>query len=272
MAHREAMLAEADHQALALRGEQLHAAGFRHAFFTRGGGVSAAPFATLNFFSGSGDDPDAVAENYRRAAAHLDVPVERLYVLSQVHGTDHHVLTGEEARHDVIQWRGDVTVSGTTGVACGVRTADCVAILVGDRASGAAAAIHSGWRGTADNAAGAGVAALRTLVGGDGDLVAAVGPHIERCCFEVGPEVAKTLALRSGLGDRVVDASRTRPHVDLRAIVAHQLEAVGVHVEHVPGCTVCDSRRFHSYRRDGRVSGRMLAAIVVKGAEPSTPR
>lgn len=240
-------------------------AGFRHAFFGRQGGVSKAPFSSLNFFSGSGDDLEAVAENYRRAAASLEVQAERIYVLSQVHGIDHHVLTRASSREEVLHEQGDITLSCDEGVACGVRTADCAAVLIADRRSGAAAAVHSGWRGTVAGVAEAGVEALRKLTGHRGDLVAAIGPHIEGCCFEVGPEVAETIAACTRLGDAVVEAREPRPHVDLRRVIEHQLETAGVEVDHVLGCTVCDPSRFHSYRRDGKVSGRMLAAIVTGG-------
>lgn len=224
--------------------------------------MSAAPFASLNFFSGSGDDLDAVAENFRRAALRLEVSVAHIFVLSQVHGTAHRVLTGTEAREDVIHEQGDITLSQKAEVACGVRTADCAAILLADRRSGAVAAVHSGWRGTVEGAGPAGVAALRELIGHEGDIVAAVGPHIELCCFEVGEDVAASIAASTPLGSDVVEAREPRPHVDLRRVIERQLTDLGVEVDQVPGCTVCDVSRFHSYRRDGKVSGRMLAAIV----------
>jgi hypothetical protein len=140
--------------------------------------------------------------------------------------------------------------------------------LIADRTSGAVAAIHSGWKGTVANAAAAGVAALRELVGTLGDLVAAIGPHLEACCFEVGPDVAAALAASSPLGAAAV-LPGPRPHVDLRRIVRAQLEAAGIApgaIDDVRGCTVGDRARFHSYRRDGEMSGRLLSAIVVPAA------
>jgi len=254
--------------ALGLESPRLREAGFRHAFFMRQGGVSAPPFDSLNFFSGSGDPVEAVAENFRRAAASLAVPADQVYVLSQVHGTDHRVLAGTEPREEVLHEQGDITVSRAADVACGVRTADCVAILLADRQSGAVAAVHSGWRGTVAGAGPAGVASLRALIGDEGDIVAAVGPHIEQCCFEVGDDVAATIAEATPLGRAVVEVRDPRPHVDMRRVIDRQLTDMGVEVDHVPGCTVCDQKRFHSYRRDGKVSGRMLAAIV---AAPRSP-
>lgn len=245
----------------------LTGAGFRHAFFTREGGVSRPPFDTLSFAPSVGDDPEAVRENFARAARLLGVEAAKIFVLSQVHGVAARVIGEGDDRDAVVRERGDIVLSLARGIACGVRSADCVPVLVGDRRSGAVVAIHSGWRGTVQDAAAAGIAALRGMIGDDGDLVAAVGPHIARCCFEVGDDVAAELAGCSSLGDRaVIREPGPRPRVDLRAIVRAQLEAVGVAasaIDDVPGCTVCERARFHSHRRDGARSGRMLSAIVV---------
>ena len=240
-------------------------AGFAHDFFTRAGGVSLPPWDTLNFAGATGDDPAALRENLARAARILGVSPSQLYFVSQVHGVAACVLGGGEDREAMLHAVGDITLSRTPGVACGVRTADCVPILIADRRSGAVAAVHSGWKGTVLNAAGAGVRALRALVGDRGDLLAAIGPHIEACCFEVGADVAAELAGCSSLGEAAVIAG-TPLHVDLRRIVRAQLVAEGIEaaaIDDVRGCTVGDAARFHSYRRDGQVSGRLLSAIVV---------
>jgi len=245
----------------------LDAEGFRHAFFTRLGGVSLPPWDSLNVAAvATGDDRTAVQENIRRCAAALGVPLPRLYILSQVHGTDAHILEGTEDREEVVERRGDITASRTPGVACGVRSADCVPVLLADRKSGAVVAVHSGWRGTVANAAAAGVSVLRTLAPSP-SIVAAVGPHIEACCFEVGDDVAASLAGASDEGARVVDRKSERSHVDLRRIVRAQLVAAGVDaslVDDVRGCTVCDRARYFSYRRDAARSGRLLSAIVAR--------
>ncbi|MBL8741429.1 MAG: peptidoglycan editing factor PgeF [Myxococcales bacterium] len=240
---------------------------FSHGFFTREGGVSPAPFDSLNMAASVGDDPTNVRTNVSRAAAALGVPASRLYYLSQVHGVDAVTLTGDEVPDDVVHLRGDITLSRVAGVACGVRSADCGTLLIGDRSSGAVCAVHSGWRGTVSNAAASGIRALRDLVGGAGDLVVAIGPLIEACCFEVGDDVAAELAACSKEGEAAVDRTRAKPHVDLRRILDAQLAEAGVApdaIEHVRGCTVCDRERFFSFRRDGKASGRLLAAIVAR--------
>lgn len=258
-----------------LRSALLDAAGFSHAFFTREGGVSPLPFGPLNAAATAAvpDAPAHVRENLARMAAALGVPIERVYFLSQVHGRDCRVLRGDEDPAEVVRSEGDVTASGARGVACGVRTADCVPVLIADRRSGAVAAVHAGWRGVASHAVLAGIEAIRALAGAGPDLVAAIGPHIERCCFEVGADVARALAEASPAGDRAVDwhdraAATGAAHVDLRVALRAQLEAAGLApsaVDDVRGCTACDARRFHSFRRDGKESGRMLSAIVARG-------
>jgi polyphenol oxidase len=245
----------------------LRGAGFRHAFFTRNGGVSPPPWATLNFAASTGDAPERVAENLELAARALGVAPRHVYFLSQVHGIAARRVEAHDDRAEVLRFEGDVTMSSARGVACGVRSADCVPVLMADRTSGAVCAVHSGWRGTVQNVVRAGVDALRALLGGRGDLVCAVGPHIEACCFEVGDDVAAELVRCSDAGDGAVIEDRGMPRVDLRAIVTAQLRSEGIELEAIDGvrgCTVCAPELFHSYRRDGARSGRLLSAIVAR--------
>lgn len=274
-------------EAEALVSPLLIEAGFAHGFFTRRGGVSRPPWDTLSFSMAQGDDPAAVLENRRRAARRLGVEERCLHYLSQVHGTEALVLRGDEDPDEAVRVVGDITLSRTPHVACGVRSADCVPVLLGDRHTGAAAAIHSGWKGTTLRVAIIGVERLRELAGGRGDIVAAIGPCISACCFEVGEDVAAQLAQASSAGDTALswgppsEKARARTHlsaptprVDLRKIVRAQLVEIGLspdNIEDVPGCTACDPERFHSYRRDGDASGRLLSAIVPRHAGRATP-
>lgn len=245
----------------------LREAGFVHAFFTRDGGVSEAPFASLNTSASSGDDLEKVRENVARIEQRLGLDAGALYFPSQVHGVDIVRVTGAEPREEVLARRADIVVSGAKGVGCGVRSADCGTVLVADRRSGAVAAIHSGWRGTVQDVVAVGIRALRSITSDEAELVAAIGPHIEKCCFEVGDEVAAELAACSSAGRDAIDRTRARPHVDLRAILQRQLASEGIteaNIDHVRGCTVCDAASFYSFRRDGDRSGRLMAAIVTR--------
>lgn len=254
-------------QSLGLYSSLLNEHGFRHAFFMRNGGVSRPPYATLNFSTAGGDDAAAVATNLARAATELGVAAANVFYLSQVHGCEARQVRPGDDREALLHTSGDITVSDSSDVACGVRMADCPAVLLADCESGAVAAVHSGWRGTVQGAAIAGVEVLRDLLGRQPGrrerLIAAIGPHIERCCFEVGQDVADEIAACSSLGADIIEQRDPRPHVDLRRALEAQLRAAGVEdIDHVPGCTMCDAEHFHSYRRDGPRSGRMLAAIV----------
>ena len=241
-----------------LRARLFTQAGIRHGFSTRLGGVSAGSYASMNLARNVGDDPAAVAENHRRFAAAVGYEPARLFESSQVHaarvlrtdGTAALATRAEEA---------DALVTSTPGDAVAVRVADCVPVLLAAPGRAVVAAVHAGWRGVTQRV----IAAAVEAMGGRGDgLIAAVGPCIGPCCFEVGEEGAEEIAGASSAAV-VLRTGDGRPRVDLRAAVAAQLEDVGARaVEHVGGCTRCEGGRFHSYRRDGKASGRMLAAIV----------
>jgi hypothetical protein len=237
--------------------------GFRHGFFTREGGTSEGPFASLNFSATTGDDPARVQDNFARAAARLGVDPAQMFVLSQVHGVACRRVTGADDRQIVAREQGDAVLADRGALACCVRVADCTPILVGDRESGAVAAIHAGWRGVEQDIVGEALRQLRALAGPAARLVAAIGPHISLAAFEVGDDIADRLAAISPVANVVRRLPDGRMHVDLRTIVEAQLRRAGVEeIDHVPGCTVLEPERFFSFRRDGDRSGRLLAAIV----------
>jgi YfiH family protein len=239
-------------------------AGFRHAFFTRGGGVSTGPYSSLNFSYAVGDRPEDVDENLRRAAQALAVPAEHVYFLAQVHGSTVVELSDRQPHREVLSLEGDALVSGAADVACGVRTADCVPVLVADQSTGRVAAIHAGWRGVV---AAVVPAALAALGGQPSNWIAAIGPHISAQRFEVSDDVATELESASS-ADCVVRHAKQKPHVNLRLATRGQLLAHGMPnsaVDDVFGCTNSDPLRFFSFRRDGKLSGRHLSAIVPRG-------
>lgn len=244
----------------------LSAAGFRHAFFTRRGGVSEGAYHSLNFSVAVGDDEANVAENLRRGAEALGVAPERLHFLSQVHGSAVHTLDPGDDRHRTLTLEGDALTARTGRLACGVRSADCLPILLAERSSGAVAAIHAGWRGLVRGVVEAGVRALRDLVANEGEIIAAIGPHISAEAFEVSADVAGELVRVSPDPEVLLtpgDGAKIR--VNLRRIARSKLEHSGLarhQIDDVWGCTVGDAERFFSYRRDGKKSGRHLSAIV----------
>jgi YfiH family protein len=241
----------------------LRSAGFRHAFFTRKGGVSAGAYSSLSFSVAAGDSEANVKQNLTRAAAELGVASTRIHFLSQVHGRVAHTLSGAEAQSALIQREGDALVSRVPGLACAVRSADCVPVLLADRRSGTVAAAHAGWRGAVSGIVSSAVDAIRAIAPNP-DLIAAIGPHISLGAFEVSEDVAETL-LSASRDPLIVDRSRPKPHVDLRRMLRAELHAQGLPhsaIDDVWGCTVSEPERFFSFRRDGKASGRHLSAIV----------
>jgi len=160
----------------------------------------------------------------------------------------------------------DAIVTADSGRWIGIRTADCVPLLLADRNGRAVAAVHAGWRGTVANMAGAAVQRLKEKYGcRPEDLAAAIGPCIAKCCFKVGPEVGQQF--RALFGEET-DLST----IDLVEANRRQLLAAGLSPEAIDGtelCTACNAEEFHSYRRDRELSGRMVAAIAL--ARPHSP-
>lgn len=234
-----------------------------HGFTTRVGGVSQGRYATLNLGRRWGDDPEAVAENFRRVAVTATFELDRLVCVRQVHGAV--VLAADEvepnSEADAL-WCGRMRPDPRMVV--GVLTADCVPILLCDRAASVVAAVHSGWKGTVANIAARTVETLVAAGVSAADLLAAIGPCIEVAAFEVGEEVAQQF------DPRFVDRGRgPKPHVDLVACVRAQLEHAGIpsnQIERVGGCTHANPDLYFSYRRDGAGIGQQLSLI---GLRPS---
>jgi YfiH family protein len=259
---------------LPIRSPLLAEHGFRHGFSPRHGGVSAPPYDSLNLGRGVGDDAMHVAENRRRFAEAVGYVDAALFELNQVHGRDvRRVRAGDEPIR-VRSEPGDGLVleasawaeAGDVNAAVGVRTADCLPVLIGDPETRAVAALHAGWRGTVLGVVPAGLELLRQVSGAPAArLIAAVFPHIGVCCFEVSDEVAGTLAAAADGAPVVRHTAGKKPHVELSAIVRLQLMAAGVparRIDFIAGCTRCDAAQFFSYRRDGGASGRHLTSIV----------
>jgi len=141
----------------------------------------------------------------------------------------------------------------------GVETADCLPILIVDPRRRAVAAAHAGWRGTASGVAARAVEALVAAGSHPEDLLAALGPSIGPCCYEVGEELRAAFGPTGAALFR--PGPRGRPHLDLRAANLGQLVAAGLrphHIHEVGDCTACRADLYYSYRRDGAGAGRMI--------------
>ncbi len=184
----------------------------------------------------------------------------------QVHGAAVAVL---DAKGRLDHAEADAVVCRSPGQWIGVVTADCVPVLAAAGSGRAVAAIHAGWRGLAAGVVERAVGVLLEDHEADENRVAVIGPHIGPCCYEVDAPVTEALAER--YGDWIEGATRiSRPgHVwlDLGELVEGALQAAGfeaARIGRVPdGCTACHADRYHSFRRDGARSGRMLHHISV---------
>jgi YfiH family protein len=238
-----------------------------HGFSTRLGGASEGPYASLNLGFSVGDARQRVEENFRRLAAAAGVPARSFATASQIHGDRvWEVLDVGPRGADLPpppQGEADALVTDRPGIAVGVKTADCVPILIADPQTGRVAAVHSGWRGTVLRIASRAVETLAARGSNPARLVAAIGPAIQACCYEVSDELGARFA--SAFGEDVVSRARPRPHLDLPRAVRKALQQSGLaadRIEVLPHCTSCDSRRFFSHRRDRGVTGRHLSFVV----------
>ncbi|HMC33589.1 MAG TPA: polyphenol oxidase family protein, partial [Myxococcales bacterium] len=166
--------------------------------------------------------------------------------------------------------RADAVIALEPGVAAAVRVADCVPVLLYAPDRGLAAAVHSGWRGARASIAGRGVRALQHVSGADPSrMLAAVGPCIGRCCYEVGKDLASLFRSLFGPGAADDPSAVAKPHLDLRFCVESALRSAGVReerIEHAGGCTSCDISACFSHRRDRGTTGRHLAFVASRGA------
>jgi YfiH family protein len=227
---------------------------------TRRGGVSAAPFDSLNLRDGLGDDPLKVQRN--RAILREAIGAPPVY-LDQVHGARVVRLRAADALPGAPLHRADASVTTEPGVACAVQVADCLPVLFA--APGGVAAAHAGWRGLAAGVLEATLAALCDAAGcGVADVHAWLGACIGPERFEVGADVLAAFgesADKPALFRFKAGAGTSKWLANLALLARDRLAAAGVGAISGGGwCTVEDASRFFSYRRDG-VTGRMVAAV-----------
>lgn len=221
---------------------------------TRVGGCSEGPYAWLNLGGHVGDAPRSVAANRRQLVASAALPADPAW-LDQVHGKRVAELTGAP-----VTGSADAAITGAAGVVCVVLTADCLPVLLCDRAGTRVAAVHAGWRGLAAGILGEAVAAFARGGVPAQELLVWLGPGIGQAAYEVGDEVRQAF----GGEDAAVAfaaSSNGRWQCDLYGLARRDLRALGVSA--VAGgnfCTHTESDRFFSYRRDGQC-GRQATLI-----------
>lgn len=226
-------------------------------FTTRHGGVSPAPFESLNCGFTTADTHDNVLENNRIVYRHAGAAAENAARMGQVHGPEVKVVhSGGMYNHT------DGLITDKPGVMLCVQVADCIPLLLHDPVQNVVGAIHCGWRPIVAGIAEKALAIMKEHFGTDPETVAAsMGPAAGPCCYEVGDDVAGELHPGS-----LINRNGT-VFADLKAELSRRLVDAGVgknNLEVFADCTICNESLYYSFRRDGINSGRMLGFIMVK--------
>jgi polyphenol oxidase len=225
------------------------------AFTDRHGGVSAAPFTSLNLSVAGDDDPAVVGRNYARVGEAIGVPAERIARMHQVHGTDVAVVR-EPPPHDRLP-KVDGLVTDRAGLVLSVRVADCVPVLLADGAAGVVGCAHAGRAGLAGNVVAATVEAMRAL--GATRVRAWVGPHVCGRCYEVPEQMRAEVSVVAPQA-HATTAWRT-PALDIGAGVRAQLQEAGCEVVPMPSRCTYEDPDLYSHRRDGARTGRCAGLV-----------
>lgn len=245
--------------------------GVRHGFSTRHGGVSPAPWDSLNLGASRGDDLGNVRRNFNRFCSAIGTDDEALVKNHQVHSGLIRPVTAADILPDPAQpgtFEADGLVTDRPGVCLTIFSGDCIPILLYDPVRRCIAAAHAGWRGTASMIAAWTAAAMVHNHGCQvKNILAAIGPGIGPCCFETHSDVPD--GLRAALGSDAEPFIRplSKPgkfSVDLKGANARLLERAGLLPEHIAictACTACNLDEFWSHRVQGNARGSMAAMI-----------
>ncbi|MDP5277742.1 peptidoglycan editing factor PgeF [Sphingomonas sp. DG1-23] len=222
--------------------------GVAHGFLGRRGGISTGLVAGLNVGTGSADDPQAIAENRRRASEAV-LPGGRLVTLYQVHSPD--AVAVIESFEERLRPRADALVTDRPGLALGILTADCAPVLLADREAGVVGAAHAGWKGAIGGVTDSTIALMETLGARRERIAAAIGPCIARASYEVDQGFFRRFAEADPANERFfADGRPDHCQFDLEAYVAHRLAAAGIlTVEALGRDTYSNEDRFYSFRR-----------------------
>lgn len=254
----------------------------KHAIFTRNGGVSQAPFDSLNLSIAVGDSPQAVSENTRYACQLLQVEPEQTVSCHLAHGAD--ILTIDNANRRLVMGQADGLVTGEPGIYLFMRFADCVPLLCFDPVNRAVGLTHAGWRGLLKNVAGATIEAMVNRLGcRPENIISLIGPSIGPCCYEVGPDVIAAAAQvftnsatlfkkhalkRNGLEKTGLEQT-PRAYFDMWEANRRQLTQAGVRYIIQTGlCTACRTHEFFSHRAEKGRTGRFGVLIGIEANRP----
>ncbi len=230
--------------------------GVEHAFSTRTGGVSPSPYSGLNLGLSVGDDEANVQTNRHLFFRALQVDLKQMASGEQVH--DNRIQIIDAPGH----FSGtDGLISNQKNIVLVIKTADCAPVLFYDPEQRVIAAVHAGWRSIQQNIL---TNAVNLLVNQfkcrPDDILCAVGPSIQACCYEVKQDVANRFP------EPVIIRRKDRLFLDLPALIRKQLLDMQIPEKNIDSsnlCSCCNKDKFYSYRRDGIQTGRMMMAVYL---------
>lgn len=236
-----------------------------HGFFGCRGGTSPPPWRGLNIGYDIGDAPARVDENLARVRFQIGVTRHHLFTAKQVHGTGVIEVGRDDHVEEVAQTPADAIFTTCPGVGVGVRTADCVPILLASTSGNFAMAIHAGWRGIVSGIIQTSIECAVRQGQSPEQLRAAIGPCISASHFEVGPDVVRGLeAMNLNIEHCIRDGKGDRSFVDLRAVCEAALVSVGVsHIDQIDRCTYAEPDAYFSHRREEGKTGRQISCIAL---------
>lgn len=237
--------------------------GIGHAFFTRQGGVSREPFASLNFGGNLGDEPKDVLENHRKALGTVGRSLEKAFDVWQVHG-DLTVVTDKLRVKGEPHERADGIITSVPNLVLLMRFADCVPVMVADVKRNVVGIYHAGWQGTALKIGRKFIAKMCGEMGSKpNDLIAGIGPSICAKCYQVGEELVEKFAGEFGSGTReIFSLNSGGTYLDLWKANQVTLEEAGVrNIEVMGACTAHNLTEWYSHRSEHGQTGRFGAVI-----------
>jgi YfiH family protein len=250
-----------------LEGEE----GIKAIFTTRHGGVSSFPCDTLNFSFQRKDDKENVMENFRRLSEKTGIPMERMVLTKQVHGS---TVCIADSRHCGMGLTREHTIGDTDGLITAVKGialvtfhADCTPVYLYDKTQGVIGLVHSGWRSTLENIT---VKAVRKMIKRynckAGNIIVAFGPHINECCFEVGAVVHRSFVNTFPYCSDMIKPYNNKWKVDLSGIITKNLLREGLKENNIHDgkrCTMCEKELFFSYRGGKGNTGTAIALLMM---------
>ncbi len=237
-----------------------------HGFLSRIGGISKPPFSSLNFDTRDGDDIKNVEHNKTTVGRLFGFDADRILTINQAHGSN--VLVIDKPIKDTFSLSkisADAIITNQYDVAIGILTADCVPILLLDPVKKIVGAVHAGWRGTVKAVVQKAIEIMAREFGSDKkEILAAIGPSIGQCCYKIDEVVAKEFR-----DNEYIKKEDDCWRLDLKKVNLSQMVSSGILGKNISVedlCTSCRNDLFFSYRKDGKITGRQLNFVMLRGS------